>query len=69
MKMFLGCKDVCASGGGICTLLASLPRLLRAGVPPPVISIVTIRSACVLGFLLASHGEFYVQSFNILLDE
>ncbi|CAH2085476.1 unnamed protein product [Euphydryas editha] len=64
-----GSKDVCASGDGICTLLAALPRLLRTGVPLPIISLIAVRPACLLGFLLASHGEFYVQPSNILLDE
>lgn len=67
--MFPGGPDVRAGSDGVRALLAALPRVLRAGIPPPVTGLSTVRSAHLLGILLAGDGEFYVQSTHLLLDE
>lgn len=64
-----GGTDVCFGGHGIRAMLATVPCVLRAGVPPPITSVGAVRSAYLFGLLLASHGKLHVQPSHLLLDE
>lgn len=65
----LGGPNVCAGGGGVRPLLASVPCILRVGLPPPGPGISTLRATHLPRLLLARDGQLHVQPTHLLLDE